>query len=157
MPTNNPRVNVTLKPSTAAVIRKLSELTQNSQSGLIAELLEANEDTFARLCTVLQAANEAKSALTEEMSSGLQLAQAKLETQLGLVLETMNDASAPILEAAEKVRRRAARSDGGGTRGAGGSSVDSGRRAVASTPMSNRGVRSIAKKPRSPVKTRGER
>lgn len=155
MPTNNPRVNVTLKPSTAAIIRKLSDLTGNSQSGLIAELLEANEETFARLITILTAAQDAKAALTEEMHSGLRQAQEKLERQMGLVLETMEEGAAPILEAAEKVQRRASRRSAEGPRPAGGRGAPKGRGKGASTPMSNRGVRSLTKTAKKPTGSRG--
>lgn len=150
MPTSNPRVNVTLKPSTAAILKRMSQLTGNSQSGLIAELLEANEDTFQRLVTVLEAAHMAKESLTEEMRSGLQEAQGKLETQLGLVLETLDEGTAPILAAAEKVRRRAARKTGGGARSPGRSRGLEG----GSTPISNRGVRNDPKQAKKPTRTR---
>jgi len=155
MPTNNPRVNVTLKPSTAAILRKMSTLTGNSQSGLIAELLEANEDTFTRLITVLEAAQQAKATLTEEMSAGLKQAQDKLERQLGLVLDTVEEGTAPILAAAEAVKRRAARRGVEGPRPAGGRGAPKGRRQGSATPMSNRGVRSGPKRAKKPTTTRG--
>lgn len=152
MPAKNPRLTITLKPSTAAVLRRMSELTGNSQSALISELLEANEPVFERLALVLQAAKDAKATLNEEMASGLQQAEQRLEEQLGLVLETMNTATAPILEAAERVQRR-------GRRDARSAPAD--RAAAPSTPMSNRGVRSRttpptkAKKPTSSRRRHG--
>jgi hypothetical protein len=106
MPATNPRLTITLKPSTAAVLRTLSELTRNSQSSLIAELLEANEETLSRLVKVLQAAHIAKNALTEEMATGLQQAQGKLEKQFGLSLEILDEATSPLLKEAEAIRRR---------------------------------------------------
>ena len=155
MPATNPRLTITLKPSTAAIMRTLSELTGNSQSALIAELLEANEETFSRLITVLSAAQQAKVALTEEMSAGLQQAQDKLEKQLGLALEAVDSGMAPILAAAEKVQRRGARRGGGSTRVAGRSAVSKGRGEGDSTPMSNRGVRLTTKQAKTSSKSRG--
>ena len=146
MPAKNPRLTITLKPSTAALMLRLSEVTGNSQSALIAELLEVNEPTFERLITVLQAADAAKNAITAEMAAGLKNAEQKLERQLGLVLETMDEGIAPILAAAEAVQRR-------GRRDA--RSAPSGRSAARQTPMSNRGVRSTPKKPKTSTGTRG--
>jgi hypothetical protein len=147
MPASNPRLTITLKPSTAATLRRLSELTGNSQSALISELLDVNEAALSRLVTVLQAATDAKLAINEEMASGLHLAQQQLEQQLGLSLEVFDTATAPILDEAERVvRRRAksvrrlagARSDGGGA-----------------TPMSNRGVRLTTTKAKKSTRRRG--
>ena len=103
MPTTNPRLTITLKPSTAALLRRMSDLTGNSQSALIADLLETSEPVFERLVKVLQAAKDARSAFTEEMRSGLVEAQTRVEAQLGLVLETFDETAKPLLETAEAV------------------------------------------------------
>ena len=135
-------------------MRRLSELAGNSQSGLIAELLEANEATFARLITVLEAAHTAKDALTTEMSAGLEKAQGKMEQQLGLVLEALDEGVAPILDAAEKVTRRAPRKAARGPRAAGAAAARKGAARKVQTPLSNRGVRSTPDKPKTRAKTR---
>ena len=150
MPAINPRITITLTATTAAQLRSLSELTGNSQSALVSELLEANGETFARLITVLQAAEAAKLAMTEEAASGLRDAQAKLEQQLGLTLEAVDLATAPLIAEAEKVARRARKRDAGDA---------ASRRATAArlrdpTPMSNRGVRSKPKTTKKPTGTR---
>ena len=59
MPAKNPRLTITLQPVLAAQLRRLSELTGNSQSALIAELLEGSEPIFTRMIQVLEAAEQA--------------------------------------------------------------------------------------------------
>ena len=56
MATKNPRLTITLQPSLAAQLRRLSELTGNSQSSLIAELLEGSGPVFDRMIKVMEAA-----------------------------------------------------------------------------------------------------
>lgn len=152
MPTQNPRLTITLKPSTAALMRRMSEITGNSQSALIAELLEANEPVFERLVTVLQAAQEAKAALTEETKAGLDQAQARIEKQLGLALEALDVGTRSILEEAEAIKRRKAKRasvrapEGPRRRG------EAGDRSAA-TPPSNRGVR--LRNPKAKVRKTG--
>lgn len=130
MPALNPRLTITLKPSTSSLLRRASELTGKSQSALIAELVEVNEPVFERLVKLLQAAYDAKSSLSDDVRKGLEDAQARVEHQLGLAIDAFDSAALPILESAEEVRRRGARS--------------SRPRAPtpAVTPPSNRGVRS---------------
>jgi len=150
MPASNPRLTITLKATTAAQLRMLSELTGNSQSALIAELLEANEETFGRLITILQAANAAKAAMSEEAATGLRDAQRKLEKQLGLTLDAVDLVAAPLIAEAERVARRGRKrgpADAASGRAAG-------LRTRVPTPMSNRGVRSTAKTTKKPTATR---
>jgi hypothetical protein len=73
----------------------------------------------------------------ESIRQSLDEAQSKLEHQLGLALETMDQASRPILAASETVARRAGR--GGPARG------ESRPARSAPTPLSNRGVTSPGK------------
>ena len=139
MPAKNPRITITLKPILATQLKRLSELTGSSQSGLIGEMLDGSIPVFERLIVVLEAAHQAKAELKDHMSESLQAGQAKVEAQLGLALEEFDRASQPILVAAEDVKRRAA--------GAGGARVARPMGATvspASTPISNRGVRSTA-------------
>ena len=60
MATKNPRLTITLTPSLAAQLRRLSELTGNSQSSLIAELLDGSGPVFDKMIQVLEAAAIAK-------------------------------------------------------------------------------------------------
>lgn len=141
MPTPNPRLTITLTPTTSARMRRMSELTGNSQSSMISELLDSSGQVFDRLILILEAANTARETVARETVAGLERAQGKIEHQLGLVLEHMDEASKPLLEQAEAIRRRTRRRPSGqprsGGRAAGGAS--------APTPISNRGVRSDLK------------
>lgn len=136
MPTKNPRLSVTLNLETAAILDRLSVLTGNSKSAMVADLLQSSVPVFERMATVLEAAHTLKAEgmqAPESIKQGLDQAQSKLEKQLGLALETMDSGTRSLLQEAEKVGRRAVRGApaGGGTRTA--------RRAA--TPMSNRGVK----------------
>lgn len=140
MTTINPRLTITLEPSTAAQLRRMSELTGNSRSQMVAEILSQSSPVFDRMIRVLEAAEGAKQAAREETASRLARAQETVEEQLGLLLGSMDDMSRPLLEEAEKVRRRKARR--GPETGASGARAAPGRGAP--TPMSNRGVRLTA-------------
>lgn len=137
MPAVNPRITITLKPEVHAILRRLSALTGNSQSAMVAELLESSQPIFERMAVVLEAAERLKAEgmqAPESIRQGLDNAQSRLEGQLGLALETMDQGTRPILEAAETVGRRAGRG------------ADALPRTAARTvrrpkaPMSNRGV-----------------
>ena len=109
MPTLNPRITVTLQPQVHAILKRLSELTKNSQSALIAELLESSLPIFERMVEVLAAADELRAQgmkATDEVKESLERAQGRIESQLGLVLEDFDHGNRPILHAAERVRRR---------------------------------------------------
>lgn len=123
MPTPNPRLSVTLKPSTAEVLKRLSTLTGNSQSSMVSELLESSEAVFVRMLQVLEAATKAQDAAKLEVQTGLEQAQTRLEEQLGIVMESFDDYTGNLLEGLEGVKRRRVKSP-------------------KATPLSNRGVRS---------------
>ena len=91
MPTSNPRITVTLTPEVHAVLKRMSELTGNSQSAIVGDLLLSSRDVFARVVTVLEAAAVAQGTVNEEIKAGLDRAQVKLEQQLGLALETLDE------------------------------------------------------------------
>ena len=148
MPTKNPRLTITLEPTLSAQLRRLSELTGNSQGKLIAELLEGSSQTFAKLIMVLEAAEAAKESFKGAAGDDLREAHGRLESQLGLMLETFDGATAPLLEEAERVQRRGRKAvpGGGQARAARRQSPPSVPvLSPASTPISNRGVRSTRK------------
>jgi hypothetical protein len=133
MPTKNPRLTITLEPSLAAQLRTLSELTGNSQSSLIAELLQGSGPVFDRLIQVLQAAKTAKEAMRGKLVADMEDAQSKMEGAFGIAMEGFDQLTGSLLDEAEAVTRRARK---GALKGEG-----SGRGAAAPTPISNRGVR----------------
>ena len=133
MPAKNPRLTITLQPTLAAQLRKLSELTGNSQSSLIGELLEGSGPVFDRMIQVMEAAKTAKESMRGRIAGDIEQAQARLEEGLGMALEGFDQWTGSLLDEAEAVARRARR--GPAPRGV------SGPGAAAPTPISNRGVR----------------
>ena len=119
MPTKNPRLTVTLQPGTSAQLAELSRLTGDSQSAIIADILEKSSPVFDRVIKVLSAAEQAKAELKGRMAADLEQAQAKIESQLGLALDGFDAYTGSLLEEVEAVRRRARRApaDGQAERG----------------------------------------
>lgn len=118
MPTKLPRIAVTLKPSTAAALRRMSEVSGNSQSAIVGELLEASEPVFERMVKVMLAAKEAQAGVKDRIRQNLEEAEQVLHQQLGLMLGDLDSRSADLVDELEKVPRRAARGKGPGAPGA---------------------------------------
>ena len=133
MATKNPRLTITLQPSLAAQLRRLSELTGNSQSSLIAELLDGSGPVFDRMIRVLEAAAVAKESIRGRIADDLDEAQKKLEGALEMAQEGFDLFTGSLLDEAEAVGRRARQGQAKAGRG--------GRGGTPPTPISNRGVR----------------
>lgn len=138
MTAKNPRLSVTLKPSLAAQLRRLSELTGNSQSAIIGDLLDGSGPVFDRLIQVLEAAKTAKESMKGKIAGDLEQAQGKMEDALGIAMESFDQFTGSLLDEAEAVTRRARRRVGGelATHQPG-----AGPGGARPTPISNRGVR----------------
>jgi hypothetical protein len=138
MPAKNPRLTITLQPSLAAQLRKLSELTGNSQSSIIGDLLEGTGPVFDRMIQILEAAKQAKDSIRGKLAGDLEQAQNKMEDGLGLAMEGLTqffDLDAEKSKAASCGDRVG----GGGTSTA--ARPARGASSTKSTPISNRGVR----------------
>lgn len=107
MPAVNPRLTITLKPEVHSILRRMSALTENSQSAIVGDLLESSLPVFERVVKVMEAANAAKESLSSDVAGGLARAQSKIEAQLGLALGEMDEAYRPILEQAKGSKRTA--------------------------------------------------
>jgi hypothetical protein len=134
MSSTKPRLSVTLSEPTAATLRELSDLTGNSQSAIVGELLEESQSVFARMVRVLRAAKEAQHSVKTEIIGGIDAAQARMEAQLGLALGDMDQWEGKLLADVEAVQRRTKRGGVGGKRSAPAPS------SPALPPISNRGV-----------------
>jgi len=147
MTTKNPRLTITLTPTLSAQLREISRLTGNSQSSLIAELLEGSQPVFERVIKVLTAAEGAKQALKGKIADDMESAQTRMEAQLGIFMDELDSTTQPLLEQMEEIKHRA-------TRGRRSDAVarPGGAQGAASTPLSNRGVRSI--QPRTKVRAK---
>ena len=144
MSTTKPRITITLEPVTALQLKRISELTGNSQSAMVSEVLEQAVPVFDRLIKVLEAAELAKQSAAAAQRSvkvqsigNLDAAQRRIERQMGLVLDDFDESTAPLLAELEEVQRRARK---GVPRAGKGAAL-----AAAPTPLSNRGVRSTQK------------
>ena len=137
MPTLNPRVSITLKPSSYAQLKELSRLTGNSQSSLIAEILEQSEPVFARIITVLAAAQTAKQGALDRVVGDMEKAQSRIEKELGLLVGDFELTAGAVTDGLEGIARRGRRDVSGDAPAAPGAA-----RRTRPTPLSNRGVRS---------------
>lgn len=137
MPTKNPRLSITFKPSFIARLRRLSELTGSSQGALAAEFLEGAVPAIDRLIRLIEAAQGAKADVLEKLQSDLEEAQGRVEAQLGIVLDDADKITSTLLDQAESIPRR------GGRAVMRKRSAPLGASSV--TPPSNRGVRSTTK------------
>lgn len=109
MATRNPRLTITFKPSTFAVINELSELTGSSKSAVVAELLEEVEPVLSKIVKINRAALQASDALRSSLLESIDLAQAEIQQTLNLTDEAFSDVSDDFISRAEEVARRASK------------------------------------------------
>lgn len=141
MPAKNPRLTITMQPRLHALLRRLSELTGQSQSALIFELLDGAEPVLTRVIRVLEASENAKGEIRGFLATEMETAQGRFEHQLGLALMDLgDDVSEDIFRDVEVVRHRARRPAQAESAARLGGSV-----ARSKPPSSNRGVRSLTK------------
>lgn len=131
MPTTNPRINVTLSPSTDALVGLIAASQRISKSQVIREILEAAEPTFQKALAIMAAASKVREGSRKEIADSLErsftLATQGLEHDLQLIAKGTGD----LVSKAEEVKGRR---DGQRSRA---------RPSVPSTPLSsNRGVNS---------------
>lgn len=113
MPTQNPRLTITLSPPLDAAIRRLSELTGQSKSSLIVELLDQAKPVLERMAEVIALAQTATQEAKTRMAANLDAAQSKLEEHLGLVNDLFDEQTESLLGEIEQVRRRSAKGASG--------------------------------------------
>lgn len=68
---------------------------------------------FERMATVIEAAQQAKDTLKSQTVKDMEAAEARLHDMLGVTMDIFDESTAPILEEAERVQRRARRSQTG--------------------------------------------
>jgi len=108
MPAANPRLSVVLSPSAAAVVDELAVVTKQSKSAVVASLVDLAVPVFERVVVALRAAQQVEEGAKGEIAEGLDRAQRRLEVQLGLAMDDMEQGFRPLLQEAEKVERRRA-------------------------------------------------
>jgi hypothetical protein len=151
MPTDNPRVNVTLSPSLDSLVGRLASLQRMSKSSVLRELLEAAAPALSRSVALMEAAARSKPAVLRGLAASLSQEQARIEGHLEGTLSAL-EGQADLVEQAEAVRgKRPARRRRQTASQAGGGIAP----AVASAPnppASNRGVKSPTKPQRGAVR-----
>ena len=96
MPTNKPRVQVTLEPETHAVIARFAQLQGRTRGSVIAELLDSVSPSLTRTVALLEAAFEAPESVKkglrgviEDLQGELVSASGDAAKQLDFVLSQM--------------------------------------------------------------------
>lgn len=80
-----------MQPTLHAIFQRLSELTGQSQSRLVFELLDGVQQPLMRVVRLLETADEAKANLNGSVAASLDDAQDRVERQLGLVLADLGE------------------------------------------------------------------
>lgn len=137
MPTSNPRVNVTLSPSTDALVQRLAGLQRVSKAQVLRELLEAAEPALQRAAALMEAASQARGAVLDGMARQLDQHEARFQKATGKVLSDFDAMTDDLVAQAEAVRGRRPRS--ARQRGPGPSPAPARPK---DPPASNRGVKS---------------
>lgn len=129
-----------MQPTLHAIFQRLSELTGQSQSKLVFELLDGVQQPLMRVVRLLETADQAKLNLSGSVAASLDDAQDRVERQLGLVLADLGEPEF-ITESmfAERVPFRSRPKAARGKR----SSPEQPLEIVPKPPSSNRGVRSL--------------
>jgi hypothetical protein len=105
----NPRLSVTVTPGLHATLKRMSELTNNSQSSIVAELLEESHPIFEKMLLVMEAAQRAQAETKERIGNDLAKTHQALEKQLGLMLEHFTEDTDDMVKTIEEVTRRPAK------------------------------------------------
>lgn len=120
MATKNPRISVMLKPESDVILTRLSAVTKQSKSSIIAEFLE---DTcmpmFERMVMVLEAAATATDDAKAAAKQGFADAEEKLLGVVGMTTDLFDVASRPIMESAESAADQTGRKGRAAARAAG--------------------------------------
>jgi hypothetical protein len=91
MPSNKPRVTVTLNESTYEVIKALARLQDRSAGSVIGEYLETVEEPLRRLVALLQTAEEAPEKFRHQLAGVLVHQQVEIENMLGQTMHGLFD------------------------------------------------------------------
>lgn len=102
----NPRISISVTPATNAVISRLCELTGQSKSSAIAQILEQSEPVFSRMIRLIEKMQQATSEVSNGFASGLEKVQTTLEAQMGLAIDDLERETDDLFSSVEKVKRR---------------------------------------------------
>jgi hypothetical protein len=159
VPTDKPRINVTLSQPTYELLQRLSAVTSTSMSGLVSSMLEGQSFQLLQLLNAAEAyldvqvdAGDAVHALSEELKRSLQGQVTELFTVLDEVREKFARTVPPDLRGAVGDPDRAAARAGGAKASKGSSPPALPPPGRSSPPYSNTGV-----SPHGPRSRRGHK
>lgn len=149
MPAANPRISVTLTPSMDAILKRLSDVSGQSKSSIVAELLETSEGVFERMAVILETAKTATQEAKERMAFNLEEAHARLVEQAGVVGDLFEEQTADLVGELEQIGRRKGKSAARGAR-------EDGASATPASRIVRGGIRqALAEAHATPLVTRG--
>lgn len=153
MPTQNPRVQVTLSPSLDALVAQLAKHQRSSKAQVLRELLETAEPALQRVAALMDAASKASSEVHRGFAKSLDRAQTQIETALDSALQSVDAKTGDLVAIAEAVRsRRPARSAPAPKALSAPAAPLQRRSKPKDPPSSNRGVKSRSRAPSAPSK-----
>ena len=143
MPTENPRVNVTLSPSLNSLVSSLAKYERVSKSMVLRELLEAAEPSLRSAVALMEAAQgasaKARKDLVRDLEHGVQAATSVQHLALAVAANHTRD----MVSEAEAIRgRRPQRGTRSGSAGGAMPGAPGSTRRRKDPPPSNRGVKS---------------
>ncbi len=106
MPTLNPRVNVTLSPTTHRTVESLAKLQRVSKSMVLRELLEASEPALAQAVAMMEAANEMSIAARKKFAEELDGTIKSVETKKRKAIQLAAGITQDLVSQAEAIRGR---------------------------------------------------
>lgn len=109
MTVKNPRITVTVNPEIHELVHKLSDLSGTSVSSFVGDLLQQAAPTFVRMVQLLEAVHAVRQeamGVPSEVVANLDEAHRRIEQHFGLVLDAIEEGSAPLIQEGEKVLRR---------------------------------------------------
>lgn len=139
MPTENPRVNVTITPSMNAVVGRLAELQRVSKASVLRDLLETAEPGLRQALALMEAAQGAAKEVHQRLAADMDKAMLAADRYDREMADYFQNSLGDLVADAEAVRgRRPGRTGVARTAGA----AASVRRKRKDPPSSNRGVKS---------------
>lgn len=106
MPTNNPRINVTLPPSLYALVGQLAKHQRVSRATVLREFLEAVEPQLRQAVALMDVADrvqlETRAHLVRDMEAGIKDA----ERAASVALQKAAGITRDLVDAAEEIRGR---------------------------------------------------
>jgi hypothetical protein len=92
MPTQKPRLTITLQPKTHAVLKVLSDKNGQSMASLINEVLDGFVPAFEFVLDAVEALEQAEDSKREQIKAQLEAAEGAMTPMLELMLNRADDA-----------------------------------------------------------------